>query len=151
MIAKSVDINLLSIGQRLYETIANSPLEWINLGYRLSSKIIFKEAAIHVVGMYHHLRQTVVMDKHGNKQSELDRLRAPIRELIETKHVQLQIMCQEVEQKLVSYYPPYLQRESVTDLANRDDIGRASYGTNVFAWMALSLFRHWISQNITGV
>lgn len=141
------------MGQELHRAIATSPLEWIDLAYRISSAVIFKEALIHVVGRYQkfrHTRADADAEAEGARNL-IDTLREPIRDVVELKARQLQLMCQEAEQKIMTFYPPQLQRQSVTGRADRDDIGRQSYSTDIFHWMALSLYRHWFSQAIINV
>lgn len=139
------------MGQELHRAIAVSPLEWIDLAYRLSSAVIFKEALIHVVGRYQNFSHKRADADAEGARNLIDTLREPIRDVVESKARQLQLMCQEAEQKIMTFYPPQLQRQAVTGRADRDDIGRQSYSTDIFHWMALSLFRHWFSQAIINV
>lgn len=155
MVSKSIDNALISMGQDLYQTISAGPVEWLDLGYRISSKVIFKESLIHLTGRYNAFKFLEDAadndDDDDNNSSTISNLRTPLRKLVEKKHRQLKARCQDVDQKMVTFYPPYLQRQSSTGRADRDDIGRASYGNDVFAWMGVALYRHWLGQAIAGV
>lgn len=104
-----------------------------------------------MVGRYQKFSHTRADVDAEGARNLIDTLREPIRDVVELKARQLQLMCQEAEQKIMTFYPPQLQRQSVTGRADRDDIGRQSYSTDIFHWMALSLYRHWFSQAIINV
>lgn len=141
------------MGQELCQGIAAAPIEWIDLGYRLSSKFIFKEALIHLTGRYNefdHIESNDYDDADVNF-SAIRKLRGPIRKVLEKKLAELKAKCRAVDQQMVTFYPPYMQRESISGRADRDDIGQSSYGRDVFAWQALSVFRHWLGQSLALV
>ena len=125
------------------------PVAWIGLVERLQSRVLYKECVIHVVGRYNELREIPAIDIEGvakNSHCMLDMLETRTRKLIDEKHQQLIASCQEAQKNIMSYYPPNLHRRTTTGRADRDPIGRADYGNDVWSWMALALYRHWFGQ-----
>ena len=154
-----VDNQLMSLGQSVHQAIACAPFDWIDLGCRLCSKVIFKDALIHIVGLCH---KSVAGPEgistnnnnsggYANPHAKVESMAESVRELVYSKIADLQRECQNAEQRMATYYPAHLQRESVSGRADRDDIGRQSYSADIFAWMALSLFRHYLSQAVIAV
>lgn len=145
----------MSQGQALYRAIAIKPLTWIDLGHRLSSGIIFKEALIHLTGRYDHFDRVKPTAKdleyNPGARSLLDILPSSVKQVLEQKRQKLLEMCQVTEKAMISYYPPNLAREQVTGRADRDNIGRQSYASDIFCWMALAVFRHWLGQSLVEV
>ena len=143
------------MGQTLFQAIASNPIAWVDVGYRLESKVIFRDAMTHLVGRYRELTSKPSEIGSGIGlplgESLLASLPNPVRELVEAKVLELQQTCQNVEQMLVTYYPAGLHRAAVSNRVARDDIGRASYATDIFVWMALALFRHYIGFAIASV
>ena len=143
------------MGQTLFQAIASNPIAWVDVGYRLESKVIFRDAMTHLVGRYREFISKPSKTEGGGGlprgESLLASLPAPVRELVEDKALGLQEICQNVEQMLVTYYPAGLHRAAVSNRVARDDIGRASYATDIFVWMALALFRHYIAFAIASV
>lgn len=155
MIAKTIDSALLSEGQALFNAIAQSPICWIDLAHRIKSKVIFKEALIHLTGRYNELANTPPEPSFAVAnpiaRSVLDQLHPEVRNLLEKKNKELKVACSRIEVFIVTHYPAQIQKESVTGRADRDDIGRQSYARDVFAWIAVCLYRHWIGQQFATV
>ncbi|GAB7347347.1 hypothetical protein MBLNU459_g4285t2 [Dothideomycetes sp. NU459] len=152
IVTKHVESVLLSQGQSFYRAIALKPLTWIDLGFRLSSGVIFKEALVHLTGRYNHFANCKPEPDESEgcpgARSLLDLLPGPVREVLDKKHKRVVDMCKNAEKCMMSYYPPNLHRQEVTGRADRDNIGRQSYANDIFSWMALALFRHWLGQSM---
>lgn len=155
IITKEVESALMTQGQALYRAIAVKPLTWIDLGYRLRSGIIFKEALIHLTGRYNHfdkVKPTATdLEYNPGARSLLDILPASVKDILEEKRQKVVDTCKAIEKAMVSFYPPNLAREEVTGRADRDNIGRQSYANDIFCWMALAVFRHWLGQSLVEV
>lgn len=153
-ISKSVDNALLSEGPTLHRSVTSNPLAWLNLALLLHSRAIFKEAVIHIVGNYNvHLSTpppASFLAAHPHSLTTLDQLDPYVRGLVETKVRTLKGMCRTVDRTLMTWYPANLSRELVTGRADRDNIGRSSYQSDIMTWMALALFRHWLGQTIAA-
>lgn len=143
------------MGQKLYRAIAQTPMFFMDLGSRLESRVIYKDALIHLAGRYNEFKAQKpspdFVRKNPIARSLLDEIEPLLRDKLESMVMELREMCKQVERSMVTWYPPQLNRESVSGRADRDDIGRASYGTDVFNWMALGLFRHYIGQQLAAV
>ena len=150
---RSIESAFVGEGQALYDSIAQIPMEWNDVGYRLQSRWLFKESLIHIVGRYNEMLQTPLdeANKELDGRCALDSLRPDIRAVVERKVAELRQMCRSAEQSIASYYPSHLYRRSATGRADHDDIGRKSYSNDIMAWMSLSLFRHWFAQQIALV
>jgi hypothetical protein len=94
---------------------------------------------------------------HSVGQFQTDHVKKHIREellppvvvkALEAKHKQLVDGLRTAQLKMLSYYPKNLHRELMVGLADRDKIGRNSYSNDIFGWMALNVYRHFISQNL---
>ncbi|KAK4988302.1 hypothetical protein LTR50_004035 [Elasticomyces elasticus] len=130
IISKTIDLSLVSEGQTLYRSIAAHPENWINLGYRISSRMIFREALIHAVGQ----SSTINPDDIGEGA----------RNVYLRKLNDIEKMKTEVNKNLVAYFPATLQKEDKSGgLVNGRS--KSEYGEDVFAWMALSFYKHWMS------
>lgn len=142
IIAKTFEGALIARGQALYQAIAQSPCAWIDLGYRLSSRLIFRESLVHLVGKYNEFNK---VDPDTNI-ALIDRLRAPIRAVVDAKVKILKELCVGIEQAIGGYYPGNMMRHSTTGRADRDPIGRADYANDILSWMALGAFKHWFAN-----
>lgn len=155
MIAKTVDNALLTKGQALFQAIATDPVTWIKLAYNIQSKVMFKESLIHLTGKYNALSKTdpdtSFAVRYPMARSKLDQLDPEIRGLLEKKNAQLKKACRHVEVQVMTHYPSQITKEFVTGRADRDDIGRAAYGRDIFAWISVSLYRHWCGQKVASV
>lgn len=120
----------------------------MNVAERLQSRVLFKEALIHTAGRYNELLHTPI---DGVDKGVLGMLETRTQDLVRNKHDELKSIVQDVQAKIMSYYPSHLHRQSTTGRADRDPIGRADYGNDIWSWMALCLYRHWLGQNIIMV
>lgn len=133
-----IEATLLATGQSLYRAIAENPTGWLTFANRIHSRAIFKEALIHTVGMYNTDKiQTVIHD--GLLADEI----LPI---VERKAQEVLHGVSEITRRLVAFYPMALKREVTVGRIDKDNTGRADYGNDIFAWMSLSVFRHWLGD-----
>lgn len=139
LISKPIEVALFKHGQDLFRAIQGVPYAWIEMAYRIRSELIFKECIIHLVGNWKTLR---------TKANLADRLREvpSVRGLIEKYHRALLEKSKNLELSVLSHYPQAMRLPS-EDLP----IKRESYAKDILVWMALTFFRHWVSQRlITG-
>ncbi|KAI4741421.1 hypothetical protein E4T50_08113 [Aureobasidium sp. EXF-12298] len=140
MVAKLIENQLIVKGQEIFKAISASPVMWIDVAYRIQSKVLFKEALIHLTGNYNALMLTppdeAFLKKYSRARSILDQLTPELRNLLEAKRAELKAICH-------SHYLPGLQKSSVTGLAKDGTIGRIDYGKDIFSWLAVTLYRHW--------
>ncbi|KAI5204175.1 hypothetical protein E4T39_03707 [Aureobasidium subglaciale] len=154
MIAKLIEISLLGKGQDFFKAVSVSPVVWIDVALRLESKILFKEALVHLTGKYNTLSlmppDNSFLRKNPRARSVLDQLKPELRDLLERKHKELKKLCQAVEVGVSTHYPSGIQKSAVTGRADRDGTGRAQYARDVFTWISVALYRHWWGQTLAG-
>jgi hypothetical protein len=73
---------------------------------------------------------------------------ALIYEIVEYKSKDIKERVKLFFQNVLSYYPVELHRQAVSGYADTDNIGRNSYSNDIFSWMALTVYRHYISQEV---
>ncbi|KAF2631508.1 hypothetical protein BU25DRAFT_454948 [Macroventuria anomochaeta] len=139
LISKPIEVALFKHGQDLFRAIQGVPYAWIEMAYRIRSELIFKECIIHLVGDWKNLK---------TRSNIIDRLRdvPSVRGLIEKYHRALLEKSKALELSILSHYPQAMRLPS-EDLP----IKRESYAKDILVWMALTFFRHWVSQRlVTG-
>ncbi|KAJ4992266.1 hypothetical protein SVAN01_02285 [Stagonosporopsis vannaccii] len=139
LISKPIEVALFKHGQDLFRAIQGVPHAWIEMAYRIRSELIFKECIIHLAGNWKTLK---------SKPNIIERLRAVpgVCGLVEKYHRMLLEKAKTLELSILSHYPQALRLPS-EDLP----IKRESYAKDILVWMALTFFRHWLSQRlITG-
>ena len=141
MITKPFEATLLSTGQTLHRSIASDPAVWLDFAYRIRSKVIFREALIHAAGQYN----TPTL-----QQAIKDNMKSNIAYIVNKRGKILQNGVKTSLRKVLSYYPPSMQRTLTLGLADIDHIGRSSYSNDIMSWMALTVFRHYISQHVAN-
>lgn len=155
MVAKLIENHLIVKGQEVFKAISASPVMWIDVAYRIQSKVLFKEALIHLTGNYNALMLTLpdeaFLKKYSRARSILDQLTPELRNLLEAKRAELKAICQYIEKQVSSHYLPGLQKFSVTGLAKDGTIGRIDYGKDIFSWLAVTLYRHWWGLTLAAV
>lgn len=139
MITKPIESTLFAIGQVVHQSIAQGPAAWLDFAYRIRSKFIFREALIHATGQYSTPKmQTAIQDLLPKAVADVLEKRARI--LMNGVKMCLR--------NVLSYYPLHLQRARTIGLADMDNFGRNSYANDIFHWMALTVFRHYITQHV---
>ncbi|KAH0566068.1 hypothetical protein GP486_000533 [Trichoglossum hirsutum] len=126
VVGPRVDHHLLQFQGRLWKQIAKYPPSYLKLGYMARSKVIFKEALVHVVGQwprdFQHLR---------------NQLPEQVLDVIEDKVEELEDMKAKIEGRLFR----------LTLTTPRGD--RVTPTNNYLDWTAVSLFRQWLAENTT--
>lgn len=125
-----VDHHLLGFGSRLFKQIAKYPPSYLKLGYLARSRVIFSEALIHVVGQW----PSALPNLRNGSYAPLP---SSVLDLIEDKYEDLEDLKARVESKLF--------RLSLT--TSRGE--RVGPSNAYLDWLAVSLFRQWLIENIT--
>lgn len=125
-----VDLALMRQDEVLWRSIACNPTVWAELGRRVRSPTIFKEAVVHIVGQWKMLDDEV-------KES----LPADIFELCRRKWNELELAKRAIEIRIAGHYPAFLCRN------HADKPQRSAYASDIYMWMALAFFRQYISQS----
>lgn len=139
LVSKPIEVALCKHGQDLFRAIQGVPYGWIELACRIRSELIFKECIVHMVGNWKNIK---------SKSHITERLKdvPGVRALVEKYHRALLEKAKGLELSLLSHYPQALRLPS-EDLP----IKREAYAKDILVWMALTFFRHWVSQRlITG-
>lgn len=139
LISKPIEVALFKHGQELFRAIQKAPYAWITMAYKVRSELIFRECIIHLVGDWRNLKA---------KPNIIERLRdvTSTRGLIEKYHRVLVDKAKTLEISILSHYPQAMR------LPSEDvPIKREAYAKDILVWMALTFFRHWVSQRmVTG-
>lgn len=136
LVSKPIEVALFKHGQDLFRAIQGVPYAWIKMAYRIRSELIFKECIIHLVGNWKNFKI---------KSNIIDRLRdvPSVRGLIEKYHRALLDKSKALELSILSHYPQAVRLPS-----EELPIKRESYAKDILVWMALTFFRHWVSQRL---
>lgn len=126
VVGPRVDHHLLQFQGRLWKQIAKYPPSYLKLGYLARSKIIFAEACTHVIGQW-PLGEAMIRSQ----------LPPDVVLLIEDKAEDLDIMKARVESRLFK-------------LSATVNGARANPTSNWLEWLAVSLFRQWLAENLHG-
>jgi hypothetical protein len=138
LISKPIEVALFKHGQNLFQAIRASPHAWIEMAYRVRSELIFKECIVHLVGDWRNLKP---------KRQVTDAIRdvPGARGLVEKYHGALLEKARALEVSILSHYPQAVRLPS-----DELPIKREAYARDILVWMALTFFRHWVSQRLIG-
>lgn len=136
LVSKPIEVALMKHGQGLFRAIQVAPSAWVKIAYRIKSELIFRECFIHLVGNWKTLKDQPSVGEHIH---EIPQLRA----LIETYHTALLQKCKDIEHAVMAHYPLSM-RLPVNDIP----IKREAYARDILVWMALTFYRHWVSQRL---
>lgn len=142
LVTRPIEASFLSLSQVLHRSIATNPSPWLDFSYRLRSKTLWKEALIHGAGRFNS--PAIQASLRDND------LRPEIVSILTTKADLLKNLAIATETNLLSYYPESLQRTKTVGRADRDSIGRASYANDIMQWIGLTIWRHWLSQQVAS-
>lgn len=125
VVAPRVDHHLLGFSSRLFKHISEHPLSYLKLGYLAKSKVIFREAMVHLVGQW----PEVNLPTHRTK------LPAEVLELISLKVEDLGEAIVRAENRLLSL-------TLSTSLPSVGDVNAS------LDFLAESVFRQWLIQSL---
>jgi hypothetical protein len=137
VISKPIEVTLLKHGQTLFRAIQASPWGWVDMACRIKSEVIFKEAVIHLSGNWRKIKSDREAIKRLRDCPEM------VIQLCEQQHRALIVKGKGLELALASLYPGGMAVPS-----EHLPIRREEYAKDVLVWMALTFFRHWLSQRI---
>ncbi|KAI1110113.1 hypothetical protein F5Y14DRAFT_372063 [Nemania sp. NC0429] len=125
VVGPRVDHHLLQFQGRLWKQIEKYPASYLRLGYLSRSKVIFQEALIHIVGQWPYHERVV---RSSFPEIVLD--------IIEDKVEELEEIISRIEGRLF--------RLNLTNSRGE----RVNPQTSYIDWLALSLFRQWLADNM---
>ncbi|KAI5306360.1 hypothetical protein KEM56_001224 [Ascosphaera pollenicola] len=125
IVAPRVDHHLLRFSSRLFKHISEHPLSYLKLGYLARSKVIFREAMIHLVGQW----------PEATVPSHRTRLPAEVLDLISLKVGDLGEAIMRAENRLLS-------------LTLATSVSAAADVNPSLDFLAESVFRQWLVQSL---
>jgi hypothetical protein len=129
----------MSFQQLLYRSIANNPVIWLDLAFRIKSRVLFRESLIHAAGQYNtHEVQNAINSTMDDR----------VREILTQKANKISKAVQSCQLKILNYYPDHMHRQFEIGIADRESFGRASYCNDIFSWMAMTFFQQWLGEFI---
>lgn len=122
---------LQGLGPHFYALIAEDPINWIKLGTYMRSALIFKEAAIHIIGNWNAL------------EDDLDYLPSVVHELCESKQAELVEFKQLLEARMLTYCPyTTLRGASCTEDIN------TPCAKDFCLWTAMTYYSQWFCMAV---
>ena len=131
-VQKSIEAALLSQGQLLWQAVANNPAIWSDMAIRIKSSSILQESVLHLAGNWNAI-------DHEVKKLHVSEV---VRPLVEVQRQKLIDYCRKVERRLISWFPDLVTREA---RITGPEHTRSTYGNDVYVWMALCVFRQFLS------
>jgi hypothetical protein len=129
IISPHINCIILERGQPVFQAIAKMPNSWGELGLRIRSPSIVKEAIIHLVGRWR------TMPKHL-----CDQLPTELRKIVELKDAKLTEKKKQMELRLMNYHPQHMEHSGSIDQAK---LSRMAYSNEVMSWIILATFRQY--------
>ena len=127
-IRDSIDLALLRQDRVLWTAIMSNPMAWAELGRRVHSPTIFREAVCHLVGQWQRIREEGEVDLHED-----------IIRVCQQKFNELSTFREAVEMRILGYYPESL----LQNVQERPDPPSSDH---IYIWMDLCFFRQWFAQ-----
>ena len=125
---------LLGQGDALWRSILNNPVAWIDLAWKLGAKDIYREASIHLAGVFYRLTPN---EKRAIPEEVLPK--------VEGKAQILERYKGSVDFRLATWISPDLKpRHIVPGATSGQDHGRMAYADNIYMWIAQHLFDHFL-------
>ena len=131
---------LLQYDKHLWKSVFVQPVAWANFAAKIQSAVIFKDAMTHLVGKWRLL-----------PEDERHKLDEPVKKAAISSLLDFQRKKQAIEVRMLGHYPVNLRKDPEDESVKKGAAGnpaRSAYANDIYAWMALSLFRQWFSQVI---
>lgn len=127
-----LELALLGAEQTLWQSVCAAPLSWVELGVRLRSQLIWREAALHVVSGW---------ETGEWSEQEKGELSAEVRELCARKSADFVVEKEELEEKLIAFKHEKLERD---DNGSKTK-SKKKHEPDVFYWQAQTLWARWLA------
>jgi len=132
-----IEAHLLRLNQVLWHHVEHNPEAWSDIGLRLQSPLIFREAMVYIIGRW-DLKGILAVRKNFLESQDSGTL---VTELAIGKAHEMKEKKLNVERRLMEFYPTQMiHAETIEDVP-----GRAIYATDIYLWQALTLVRQYIS------
>lgn len=138
-VRKAIEPSLISV-PGFWKRVSEFPMHWSDIGCRLQSSTILKEAMCHAIGQYNVDSRQIAEDRAKNRGdlSELQKLR-------NIKHEELDLLKIEIEEKILNFYPTSMHPGQAQGTGGAK---RSIYANNIYQWQALLLIRQWMTRSI---
>ncbi|KAK8155176.1 hypothetical protein IWX90DRAFT_50977 [Phyllosticta citrichinensis] len=127
----AIELALVETQQALWRSIRADPLDWIELALRINSVAVFKEAATHVIGIWH----TITPQRKNSLDPE-------VHELFSREAAKFVERKKDVQRKILQYKPKVLQYVKNVDRVK----GKREHDPHIFVWIGFSGFQMWLAQ-----
>lgn len=131
-----LELALLGAEQTLWQSVCAAPLSWIELGARLRSLPIWREAALHVVGGW------ATGEWSEQEKSELS---PEVRELCAQKSAKFEVYKERLEKRLIKYKHEKLRWDESKDKCRP----KKQHEPDVFHWQAQTLWAQWLAARFS--
>jgi hypothetical protein len=138
VISKPVEVALIKHGQAFFRAVQAQPAVWATTALMMKSETIFREAMIHLAGNWKTVRK-------DSKAMERLREKPVVRMLAEKYNRKLMGKAKNLELQVLGIYPGDMCEPSTNLPIKRED-----YAKDILIWMALTFFRHWVTQRIVS-
>lgn len=137
-VAQCLETQYLRMGNRLWTYVQEKYSVWMNIGVRIQSPIIFREAIIHMIGQIDCLMVTIKPTAFEGKGEVF----ITIRDLIQKKIDQLKALKKKSEQELLQFFPIKMYHPHTENGYNPD---RTVYSSDIYLYQARSIWIQYIS------
>ena len=137
-ISKDLERVFLQNDKHLWKSVFQQPVMWVNLAVKLQSTVIFKDAMTHLVGKWRLI-----------SSEERMLLIEPAKKACLSVLLDFQRKKQAIEVRMLGHYPVSLRKSGELENIKKGASGnpsRSVYANDIYGWMALDLFRQWLSQ-----
>lgn len=141
-ICRDLEQVLLQYDKLLWKSVVRKPIVWANFAAKIQSAVIFKDAMTHLVGKWKLIPT--------NAREEIA---DAVKKVLMKKLLDFKRKKQAIEIRMLGHYPKHLRKGSEQEKIKRGASGnpaRSAYANDIYGWMALSHFRQWFSQVVSG-
>jgi hypothetical protein len=135
VIGKPVESALIRHGQTFFRSVASKPALWITVSLDIKSELIFRESIIHLAGNWKKIKSDLATKKYLKDEKDVKMLVLKYHRILLTKVGDLDF-------RIASNYPG----DMCKPVPGSTSIKREEYSKEILVWMALTFFRHWLSQ-----